>query len=157
MSTLAGEPWSSQGGGFLLRPCCRRLPLLSLPRCRDMGVQIPMRPSARVSPKLLAPAHPCTPPRPPCRRLLRRPAPRLAVKQRMKSVANIQKITKAMKMVAASKMRSAQVNTENSRGIVAPLVRLLGDLPAAQGTKNVFVPVTSDKGLCGGINSTVCK
>lgn len=79
------------------------------------------------------------------------------MKQRMKSVANIQKITKAMKMVAASKMRSAQVNTENSRGIVAPLVRLLGDLPAAEGTKNVFVPITSDKGLCGGINTTVCK
>lgn len=34
-----------------------------------------------------------------------------AVKQRMKSVANIQKITKAMKMVAASKMRSAQVRS----------------------------------------------
>ncbi|PSC70627.1 ATP synthase subunit mitochondrial [Micractinium conductrix] len=81
----------------------------------------------------------------------------LAVKQRMKSVANIQKITKAMKMVAASKMRSAQANTENSRGIVTPLVRLLGDLPAAEGAKNVYVPVTSDKGLCGGINSTVCK
>jgi len=60
-------------------------------------------------------------------------------------------------MVAASKMRSAQVNTENSRGIVQPLVRLLGDLPAAEGTKNVFVPITSDKGLCGGINTTVCK
>ena len=75
----------------------------------------------------------------------------------MKSVANIQKITKAMKMVAASKMRSAQVNTENSRGIVQPLVRLLGDLPAAEGSKNVFVPITSDKGLCGGINTTVCK
>lgn len=81
----------------------------------------------------------------------------LAVKQRMKSVANIQKITKAMKMVAASKMRSAQANTENSRGIVQPLVRLLGDLPAATGAKNVVVPVTSDKGLCGGINTVVCK
>lgn len=81
----------------------------------------------------------------------------LAVKQRMKSVANIQKITKAMKMVAASKMRSAQASTMNSRGIVQPLVRLLGDLPAAEGFKNVFVPITSDKGLCGGINSTVCK
>ena len=36
-------------------------------------------------------------------------------------------------------------------------MRLLGDLPAAEGAKNVYVPVTSDKGLCGGINSTVCK
>lgn len=75
----------------------------------------------------------------------------------MKSVGNISKITKAMKMVAASKMRSAQVNTENSRGISQPLLRLLGDLPDAQGKKNVYVPITSDKGLCGGINTTVCK
>ena len=75
----------------------------------------------------------------------------------MKSVGNIQKLTKAMKMVAASKMRSAQASTENSRGIVQPLIRLLGDLPAAEGVKNVFVPITSDKGLCGGINTTVCK
>ena len=50
-----------------------------------------------------------------------------------------------------------QANTENSRGIVQPLVRLLGDLPAATGAKNVVVPVTSDKGLCGGINTVVCK
>lgn len=91
-------------------------------------------------------------PLPPCC-----PACLPAVQQRMKSVANIQKITKAMKMVAASKMRAAQANTENSRGIVQPLVRLLGDLPAVEGSKNVFVPITSDKGLCGGINTTVCK
>lgn len=50
----------------------------------------------------------------------------------MKSVANIQKITKAMKMVAASKMRSAQVATENSRGMQAPMLKLLGDLPNAE-------------------------
>lgn len=80
-----------------------------------------------------------------------------AVKQRMKSVGNISKITKAMKMVAASKMRSAQVNTENARGIAEPLLKLLGDLPDAQGKKNVYIPITSDKGLCGGINTTVCK
>ena len=85
------------------------------------------------------------------------PPGRAAVKQRMKSVGNIQKITKAMKMVAASKMRSAQASTMNSRGIVQPFIRLLGDLPAAEGIKNVLVPVTSDKGLCGGITSTVCK
>jgi F-type H+-transporting ATPase subunit gamma len=75
----------------------------------------------------------------------------------MKSVQNIQKITKAMKMVAASKMRVAQLDTENSRGIVMPFYRLLGDLPGAEVEKNVTVPITSDKGLCGGINSTVAK
>ena len=52
-----------------------------------------------------------------------------AVKQRMRSVTNIQKITKAMKMVAASKMRVAQVSTEKARGLIVPLVKSLGDLP----------------------------
>ncbi|KAK9810544.1 hypothetical protein WJX72_012548 [[Myrmecia] bisecta] len=86
-----------------------------------------------------------------------RQASQLAVKQRMRSVQNIQKITKAMKMVAASKMRVAQVNTEKSRAIVSPLVRLLGDLPAVDVENNITVPVTTDKGLCGGINSTIAK
>ncbi|KDD73453.1 ATP synthase [Helicosporidium sp. ATCC 50920] len=80
-----------------------------------------------------------------------------SVKQRMRSVGNIGKITKAMKMVAASKMRVAQVNTTNSRGMVQPMLRLLGDLPSAQGDRNVFVPVSTDRGLCGGINTTVAK
>lgn len=80
-----------------------------------------------------------------------------AVKLRMRSVGNIQKITKAMKMVAASKMRSAQAQTLQSRGIAAPFLKLLGDLPNAEGERNVYVPITSDKGLCGGINSSVAK
>ena len=54
-----------------------------------------------------------------------------AVKQRMRSVQNIAKITSAMKMVAASKMRVAQAATEASRGITYPLLRLLGDQPCA--------------------------
>lgn len=86
-----------------------------------------------------------------------RHASQLAVKTRMKSVKNIQKITKAMKMVAASKMRSAQVLTEQSRGIVEPLVRLLGDMPASEAEKNLTVPVSTDRGLCGGINTTISK
>ena len=83
--------------------------------------------------------------------------PPSAVKQRMRSVGNIQKITKAMKMVAASKMRAAQAQTVNARGMALPMLKLLGDLPAAEGEKHVYVPITSDKGLCGGINSTVVK
>lgn len=86
-----------------------------------------------------------------------RDASQLAVKQRMKSVTNIQKITKAMKMVAASRLRIAQSATFESRGIISPLVRLLGDMPAADVEKNLAVAVTSDKGLCGGINSQVSK
>ncbi|KIY98149.1 F-type H+-transporting ATPase subunit gamma [Monoraphidium neglectum] len=80
-----------------------------------------------------------------------------AVKQRIRAIKNIGKITKAMKMVAASKMRNAQVAVENSRGIVAPFVRLFGDYPAIAPPKQVAVSVTSDKGLCGGLNSTITK
>ncbi|WOL14459.1 ATP synthase subunit gamma, mitochondrial [Canna indica] len=75
------------------------------------------------------------------------------VRNRMKSVKNIQKITKAMKMVAASKLRAVQVRTENSRGFWQPFTALLGDTPSVDVKKNVIVSITSDKGLCGGINS----
>ncbi|KAJ6374088.1 hypothetical protein OIU78_029737, partial [Salix suchowensis] len=51
------------------------------------------------------------------------------VRNRMKSVKNIQKITKAMKMVAASKLRLIQTRAENSRGLWQPFTALLGDTP----------------------------
>ncbi|GBF94220.1 ATP synthase subunit mitochondrial [Raphidocelis subcapitata] len=80
-----------------------------------------------------------------------------AVKQRIRAIKNIGKITKAMKMVAASKMRNAQVAVENSRGIVTPFLRLFGDHPAIAPPKQVAIAVTSDKGLCGGLNSNITK
>ncbi len=58
-----------------------------------------------------------------------RQASNQAVKQRIRAIKNIGKITKAMKMVAASKMRNAQAAVETSRGIVDPFVRLFGDYP----------------------------
>ncbi|GMN54278.1 hypothetical protein TIFTF001_023402 [Ficus carica] len=79
------------------------------------------------------------------------------VRNRMKSVKNIQKITKAMKMVAASKLRAIQTKTENSRGLWQPFTALLGDTPSVDVKKNVIVTISSDKGLCGGINSTSVK
>jgi F0F1-type ATP synthase gamma subunit len=60
-----------------------------------------------------------------------------AVKLRMRSVQNIAKITSAMKMVAASKMRVAQISTERSRGLLAPFIKLLGDLP---GVSSPLIP-----------------
>ena len=75
----------------------------------------------------------------------------------MKSVGNIQKITAAMKMVAASRLKGAQIKMEKSRGIVQPLFRMLGDQPGIEAEKTMVVPVSSDKGLCGGINTTVVK
>ncbi|CAA2959640.1 ATP synthase subunit gamma, mitochondrial [Olea europaea subsp. europaea] len=79
------------------------------------------------------------------------------VRNRMKSVKNIQKITKAMKMVAASKLRAIQTRAENSRGLWQPFTALLGDTPSVDVKKNVIVTISSDKGLCGGINSTSVK
>ncbi|CAK9232191.1 unnamed protein product [Sphagnum troendelagicum] len=79
------------------------------------------------------------------------------VRTRMKSVKSIQKITKAMKMVAASKLRGIQAKAENSRGLWQPFVALLGDNPGISVKKKVIVTVSSDKGLCGGINSTSVK
>ncbi|KAF2567289.1 hypothetical protein F2Q68_00024601 [Brassica cretica] len=113
------------------------------------------------------------------------------VRNRMKSVKNIQKITKAMKMVAASKLRAVQGRAENSRGLWQPFTALLGDNPTRSSIfldmhprcfrfvvlldafmissvyfmakpgidvkKSVVVTLSSDKGLCGGINSTVVK
>nr|UER43510.1 gamma subunit of Mt ATP synthase [Viscum album] len=80
-----------------------------------------------------------------------------AVRNRMRSVKNIQKITLAMKMVAASKLRSMQPKTENSRGIWQPFTALLGDNPSVDVKKNVIVSISSDKGLCGGIHSMTVK
>ncbi|XP_004299302.1 PREDICTED: ATP synthase subunit gamma, mitochondrial [Fragaria vesca subsp. vesca] len=79
------------------------------------------------------------------------------VRNRMKSVKSIQKITKAMKMVAASKLRAIQSKAENSRGLWKPFTALLGDTPSVKVKKDVIVTVSSDKGLCGGINSTSVK
>ncbi|KAK9748152.1 hypothetical protein RND81_02G039500 [Saponaria officinalis] len=79
------------------------------------------------------------------------------VRNRMKSVRNIQKITKAMKMVAASKLRQIQSKAENSRGLWQPFTALLGDTPSVDVKRNVIVTISADKGLCGGINSTSVK
>ncbi|XP_024402033.1 ATP synthase subunit gamma, mitochondrial [Physcomitrium patens] len=86
-----------------------------------------------------------------------RAASNQAVRNRMRSVKNIQKITMAMKMVAASKLRTVQVKAENSRGLFQPFTALLGDAPAVMGNKTLVVTLSTDKGLCGGINSTVVK
>ncbi|KAK8695006.1 hypothetical protein V6N13_072548 [Hibiscus sabdariffa] len=81
------------------------------------------------------------------------------VRNRMKSVKNIQKITKAMKMVAASKLRAIQTKAENSRGFLAifPFFNSTLYPEGVDVKKNVFVTISSDKGLCGGINSTSVK
>lgn len=57
----------------------------------------------------------------------------------MKSVKNIEKITKAMKMVAASKMRGVQSKMEQARGFPLPFIKLLGDLPGERSVRRLHV------------------
>ena len=94
------------------------------------------------------------------------------LKKRIKSVKSTQKITKAMKMVAAAKLRKAQENAEKGRpyskkmeSIILNLTKSISDpLNAPKllvGTGNdktyLCVVLTADRGLCGGFNSNICK
>ena len=75
----------------------------------------------------------------------------------MKTVKNIKKITSAMKVVAAAKLRKAQVDMEKSRAMVSPFATIIGDHPSLETDSSLTVPITSDRGLCGGINSATTR
>lgn len=79
-------------------------------------------------------------------------------KNRLKSISSIKKITKAMKMVAASKLRIAQKSCESARPYTKSLNNLLTptNMPLDV-KKHLLIPITSDRGLCGGVNSSVVK
>ena len=94
------------------------------------------------------------------------------LKKRISSVKSTQKITKAMKMVAAAKLRRAQENAEKGRpysekmnNIILNLSNSISDKDNASkfligtGKENVHlcVIVTSDRGLCGGFNTNICR
>tara|TARA_B100002019_G_C21272083_1_gene602965 strand:+ start:2266 stop:3144 length:879 start_codon:yes stop_codon:yes gene_type:complete len=94
------------------------------------------------------------------------------LKKRIKSVKSTQKITKAMKMVAAAKLRKAQENAENGRpyskkmqSIILNLTKSINDpenapkLLVGTGKDETYlcVVLTADRGLCGGFNSNICK
>jgi len=91
-------------------------------------------------------------------------------KRRIRSVENTQQITKAMKMVAAAKLRRAQERAEASRpytkvlqGTLARLAGVAFDVqhPLLQRREEVrkvgYIVVTCDRGLCGGYNSNIIK
>lgn len=89
-------------------------------------------------------------------------ATQMQLKRRMKAVGNIKKITKAMRMVAASKLRSVQTQLDVVRSFqkgvtdVWPQPKdLVNNLPAD--AKKALVCITADRGLCGGINSSIVK
>jgi F-type H+-transporting ATPase subunit gamma len=92
------------------------------------------------------------------------------VKARIKSVSSTQQITKAMKMVAAAKLRRAQDSIMQLRPYSQKLTAILQNVSSGleDDDENVYgsvreeqniliIPITSDKGLCGGFNSNVFK
>ena len=94
------------------------------------------------------------------------------LKKRISSVKSTQKITKAMKMVAAAKLRRAQESAEKGRpfsekmnNIILNLSNSITDKENASqflvgtGKDNVHlcVVITSDRGLCGGFNTNICR
>eukprot|EP00928_Gymnodinium_smaydae_P056075 TRINITY_DN394_c0_g3_i1.p1 TRINITY_DN394_c0_g3~~TRINITY_DN394_c0_g3_i1.p1 ORF type:complete len:338 (+),score=67.83 TRINITY_DN394_c0_g3_i1:82-1014(+) len=77
---------------------------------------------------------------------------------RMRSIKNMQKITKAMKMVATAKFKKDMRNLENGLPFTKPVTNLFERLNReAKPGPITLVAVTSDKGLCGGVNSAVNK
>ncbi len=94
------------------------------------------------------------------------------LRRRIRSVKNTQQITKAMKMVAASKLRRAQERIMNARPYAVQMQRVLSSVAARvdpsihpllavreprPGAKTLVVIITGDKGLCGGFNTNVTK
>jgi len=77
---------------------------------------------------------------------------------RMKAINNMKKITKAMKMVAQAKFKKDMRNMENGMPFGKPVLDLMERLPRQEKAGPItYFAVTSDKGLCGGVNSAVAK
>ena len=94
------------------------------------------------------------------------------LKGRIASVKQTQKITSAMKLVAASKLKRAQEQAEASRPFAAKMADMLANLAAAvrdlpgappllagtgKSETHLIVVATSDRGLCGGFNSSIVR
>jgi F-type H+-transporting ATPase subunit gamma len=94
------------------------------------------------------------------------------LRRRIRAVKNTQQITKAMKMVAASKLRRAQERMMSARPYANEMQRVLGSLAArvdpsvhpllaqreiTPASKTLIVLVTADKGLCGSFNTNIIK
>lgn len=95
-----------------------------------------------------------------------------ALKIRINSVRATQKITQAMKMVAASKLRRAQEAAEAARPFAERMERMIVSLAASVGDRedaprllagtgkddvHLIVVATADRGLCGGFNSSIVR
>jgi F-type H+-transporting ATPase subunit gamma len=97
----------------------------------------------------------------------------LDIRRRIRAVKSTQQITKAMKMVAASRLRRAQERVQQARPFATEMLRVLNSLasrvepsehpllderavPQAGGRVLLFV-ITADRGLCGSFNTNVIK
>ncbi len=92
------------------------------------------------------------------------------IRSKIKSVENTKKITKAMEMVAASKMRKAQERMRHARPYSDKIRNITANLARAnpeyrspymrtdgKSGVNGYIVVTTDKGLCGGLNTNVLR
>jgi len=82
-----------------------------------------------------------------------------ALRQRISSVKNIKKITGAMKMVAVCKLRVAQENLAKARNFQASInaVEFNPKDPSTKPKTQLWVGISSDRGLCGAINSSISR
>jgi F-type H+-transporting ATPase subunit gamma len=91
------------------------------------------------------------------------------VRTKIQSIKNTQKITRAMEMVAASKMRKAQERMQHAKPYAQKILEVIGHVAKAhpeyphpylteRTIKNVgYIVITSDRGLCGGLNTNLLK
>jgi len=94
------------------------------------------------------------------------------LKTRIESVKSTRKITKAMQMVAAAKLRRAQESAEAGRPYAEKMAAVIGGLAASVGGSDsaprllagtgqdqthLLVVMTAERGLCGGFNSTIAR
>jgi F-type H+-transporting ATPase subunit gamma len=91
------------------------------------------------------------------------------IRKQIKSIQNTQKITRAMEMVAASKMRRAQERMQAARPYAHKIRQVINHLHYAhpeykhpfvltrEARRVGFIVVTSDRGLCGGLNTNLLR
>ena len=91
------------------------------------------------------------------------------IRGRIKSITSIQKVTSAMKMVAAAKLRTSQSNMEQCRPYSNKISSLLNDLlgecdsanfklmQKREISKTLYVVITSDRGMAGAFNTNILK
>merc|ERR1711977_33123 len=81
------------------------------------------------------------------------------IESRVKSVKNIEKITKSMKMIATTRLNKAQAAMKTAKEYGAANVTVFKEseieADAASGKKTLWIVISSDRRLCGGIHSSV--